>query len=487
MTTSQYERANKRIYIMLLIIFGYLLAFVSIGAVLNGMVSGIYVQLTVIVLAVLVATFAYIKMKQTRPGMIIMMAAGALTYVVVALANRNEYAFLYAFIFIVLSMCFYNIRLVILGNSVVFLTNIIRIFMRSDAVSEVFGQENLVLIVTLLLTAASSIVVTKMLMSFNKENVESISEAAEKQAESNKTMTIVADSITKHFAEAMENITALKEAISANNFAMENIAESTLSTAENIQMEAEMCADIQRVSEQTAIELKNVLAASDRASITIDEGKKEIEELKTQSKNVEDASKTTVDVIERLTARVDEVQSFVGTILQIADQTNLLALNASIEAARAGEAGKGFAVVAEEIRQLSEQTQTASNKITEIINILMQDTQQANVSMENSMESVLRQNEMIENTDRRFEEIYSEMNALAVNVDNTERGMEAILKATETISDSVSQLSASSQEVAASSTEGVKTSEKSVENMEDCNKILENIYILAQDLKGVTQ
>ena len=40
---------------------------------------------------------------------------------------------------------------------------------------------------------------------------------------------------------------------------------------------------------------------------------------------------------------------------------------------RAGEAGKGFAVVADEIRQLSEQTKTASDNIIEIINELNSD------------------------------------------------------------------------------------------------------------------
>ena len=57
--------------------------------------------------------------------------------------------------------------------------------------------------------------------------------------------------------------------------------------------------------------------------------------------NVADASQVTVDVIRSLTDKVEEVKTFVDSIINISNQTNLLALNASIEAARAGEAGKG--------------------------------------------------------------------------------------------------------------------------------------------------
>ena len=58
-----------------------------------------------------------------------------------------------------------------------------------------------------------------------------------------------------------------------------------------------------------------------------------------------------------------EIGKVTETINEISSQTNLLALNATIEAARAGSAGKGFAVVANEIKQLAQQTASATEDI----------------------------------------------------------------------------------------------------------------------------
>lgn len=435
------------------------------------------------ILALVVSTVIFVMKKDTKMCGIVMLGSATVAYVVILFTNGTPQAFAYAFPVLFAAMAFLNVRIIVAGNVVIVVANALKLLIQYGGADVSQMQSLFMSLFVAALVCFSSIRIVRLLIRNNEENMETITSAAKQQEDSNRKMTEVAEKISKLFEEAMQMLDRLNNSVDTCNFAMSNIADSTESTAEAIQQQATMCAEIQQKTDVAESETRNMIEASGKTDENVEEGSAMVKELKEQAHNVELASNVTVEVIDSLTKKVAEVESFVGSILSISGQTNLLALNASIEAARAGEAGRGFAVVAEEIRQLSEQTKDASNNITNIIGELNDDTKRANESIKNSVASVEKQNELIEETREKFEKISEGVETLTKNIDNTKRVIEEILTSTGVISENITHLSATSEEVAASSTEGMKTSEATVEDMKACREVLENIYSLAQQLQ----
>jgi methyl-accepting chemotaxis protein len=94
--------------------------------------------------------------------------------------------------------------------------------------------------------------------------------------------------------------------------------------------------------------------------------------------------------LDSVNASMSQIGSFAGEIGAISRQTNLLALNATIEAARAGDAGRGFAVVASEVKDLANETATATSQIDTHVGGIRADTQNAVLAIE-EMQSLIEE------------------------------------------------------------------------------------------------
>lgn len=94
--------------------------------------------------------------------------------------------------------------------------------------------------------------------------------------------------------------------------------------------------------------------------------------------------------IERLNVSAVEIGTIIDTIRKIADKTRLLSLNAAIEAASAGDAGRGFTVVAGEVKELANQTATATEEIIAKVNAIKETTEETAHSIE-SIGSIVKE------------------------------------------------------------------------------------------------
>ena len=396
----------------------------------------------------------------------------------------KQISFIYALPIVFSYIAYLNKRLMYISNIVVILAYIIQCVRLSMA--GVSDQYTMIIgIIVMFLSAFATIRVTRLLLQFFEENTNVIKEGAKKQKEANDIMSEVAQQLNNKFEAASELVSVLSSSVSSNDMSMKNISESTESTAEAIQKQAQMCSDINEATSKAEEKTLEMKEDSDMTRVTIDDGAKVVENLKRQAQTVDENNSNTVEATKRLSEKAYEVEEIVGSIMSISSQTNLLALNASIEAARAGEAGKGFAVVADEIRQLSEETKDATNKITDIINQLIQDVETAGQSIEISSQSISIQNNMIDDTKQRFGIIERNVKNLINGIQATEKIMKDIVGATSIISDNISQLSATSEEVFASSAEGVQQSELSVNKMQEFEDVLKEIKELARQLEIV--
>lgn len=157
------------------------------------------------------------------------------------------------------------------------------------------------------------------------------------------------------------------------------------------------------------------LAYSRRAEA--DEGQKVMDRLNLRLEQISEDVLNYAESVMVLKKLSESISEFVTEMTNIAKQTNLLALNAAIEAARAGTAGKSFSIVADEIRKLADHStvsarriQETATSITEGIHIIAGRATESSKKIKEIKESIRNeQQNMLRITDA-FKEI-SELNS----------------------------------------------------------------------------
>ncbi|WP_408071567.1 methyl-accepting chemotaxis protein [Butyrivibrio sp. JL13D10] len=484
MDRNQFTRANQRAYIVCLIIVATCaLAFIFEG-VTGGFSGGRILEIAAVVISIAVMSIGASRFKEEKLGSVLIMVGATVTFIIIMLVEAQLFYVMFGFPILICAVIYMNNRIVIGGSAVIFIMYLICAF-RTMSRNERSMTEIILSGFATALVIMSAYFAQHLLDTFNQEHFATIEEHNQVQEAASHDMGKIARRISKHFDAAQGSIDELESIIENTSNGMRDIAGSTESTANAVTDEAQKVAEIREQTQEADAQRQQMIEASESTRETITEVSKTIEILRDKARGVRSASQITAESTKAVLNKVEDVQKILGSIMAISKQTNLLALNASIEAARAGEAGKGFAVVADDIRQLSEQTNNASNEITKIIGELTEDANKAMESIDNTVESVELQNQVIRDTATAFETIDSNVEDLIGKIEEIGNSMEQINNSTNEINDNISNLSATSQEVAALSNDGLKNAQNAVDKFERFKESLDGIYKQAQRLKEI--
>ncbi len=299
--------------------------------------------------------------------------------------------------------------------------------------------------------------------------------------------------LTQSLGNIVGKIRNSSDTMSANSYELNDTSSQTLAANNEISKAVEdvaegstgMAASISKINEnllemsnetkdinESVNEIRNQTAAVQDSSKIMND---KIKSMQNSSQKMDDGISAISKRIETVNTTVDKVSNIVSVIEEISSETNLLSLNASIEAARAGDAGKGFAVVAQEIRVLSDNTNTELENIKQIISSLVEECRYCVQASGTIVEDNAKQKEEIKAVLDEFSALDEQIQKTAEKADEIEELVTAMIE----LNDDITKSSNSLTDVSAAN---AAATEEMNANIEELNAMMNGVSEMAGNM-----
>lgn len=301
--------------------------------------------------------------------------------------------------------------------------------------------------------------------------------------------------LTQSLGSIVGKIRNSSDTMSSNSYELNDTSSQTLAANNEISKAVEdvaegstgMAASISKINEnllEMSNETKDINASVDEIknqTVAVQDSSKimndKIKSMQDSSHKMDEGISAISKRIETVNTTVDKVSNIVSVIEEISSETNLLSLNASIEAARAGDAGKGFAVVAQEIRVLSDNTNTELENIKQIISSLVEECRYCVQASGTIVEDNAKQKEEIKAVLDEFGSLDEQIQKTAEKAEEIEELVTAMIE----LNDDITKSSNSLTDVSAAN---AAATEEMNANIEELNAMMHGVSEMAEHMNN---
>jgi ABC-type transport system substrate-binding protein/methyl-accepting chemotaxis protein len=215
-----------------------------------------------------------------------------------------------------------------------------------------------------------------VLMRFVVESLQTLFGLSRTTSASITEMAASINQVSHSSDELAQYVEETASAIEQMAISIRKVAESTEALAESAEKSARAMQAIDDSTMRIGESVNETMVLAEEVAQSADSGSQLVSETAESMSKIKEAIDAATETITRLGKRSDQIGEVTHVINEIADRTNLLALNAAILAAQAGPQGRGFRIVADEIKELSERTTASTREIDEMIKAVRDDVKE---------------------------------------------------------------------------------------------------------------
>ena len=486
-TFVETEFMNKRM------LLGYgITALVLLMAYLVELVKGnrtpgyIAVFFAVLLIPYIFTCLIYKKDKGSKTLRIVAAVGYTIMYAFVLWTSVSVLAFVYIIPMLVILALYQDNRLALITGIMTVFINVVFIVIQminGAGKSDIVNFE--IEIAVILMVVGYSYMVSRTLERVSRHKINQIEEEKEKVANILDKITGVVNHLSTNISDINEESKAIASQGESSKEALEGMVDGTNELADTIQNQLRMTENINSLTgdmQRTVEDIQRKFTDTGKAT---DEGNENMQELGSVSELSREVGNEVSRTMAGLLKSMGEAKEILGMIEEITSQTTLLALNASIEAAHAGEAGKGFAVVADEIKKLAEQTQEATDNISNIFTELQEQADKAGSSVGKLIETNETQTGLVEKTKVTFDKIRKDIDEVSEKVKAQCTDMERIVASNGEIGKNVESLSAFSEELYANAENTRNLADKTIAGTANISTLLGGVVTEADSLQAI--